>query len=140
VRGVLDSSEARERLSNALVAASAASPTFVFQFADDGGVTVVPFRLLTSDAARSLAAELARWDTGESQLLRLLGRAYSFDARELFWDAANEYRAAFEVAGSCDLLNEAIAASSRAGDDEQVRGLVARRASLSGCTDRFRGR
>jgi hypothetical protein len=140
VRGVLDSSEARERLSNALVAASAASPTFVFQFADDGGVTVVPFRLLTPDAARSLAAELARWDTGESQLLRLLGRAYSFDARELFWDAANEYRAAFEVAGSCDLLNEAIAASSRAGDDEQVRGLVARRASLSGCTDRFRGR
>jgi hypothetical protein len=136
--GVLDSKAARDALATA-GAGAAGSATFIFQFADDRGVTAAPFRALSADAARMLTADLAVWESEQSPLLKSLGRARAFDAHQLFWEAGREYDAAYALTGSCDMLNESLAAHQRAADEAQVRVLSGLRAKFpGGCVDRYR--
>ncbi len=137
-RGVLESTAAKEALGKAVSGGPNAQQLFVLQV-QDKEPTAVPFRVLGTEDTQALNQELALWSQEKNELLRLLGRAYSFDVRQLFWEAAEEYRAAFDLTSSCDLLNEAVAASARAGDEAQERKLIERRPSFpGGCTDRHR--
>jgi hypothetical protein len=136
--GALDSAELKKALAGAIVGQPDTPQTFVLQFADDKGTGAIPFQLLPPTASAGLDNDLAVWDKEKSALLRRLGRAYAFDTRKLFHEAAEEYRAAFELTGSCDMVNEAIAASRRAQDAGQVRQLSARRNDIAGCDDRYR--
>jgi hypothetical protein len=136
--GALDSADLKNALAGAIVGQPDTPQTFILQFADAKGTGAIPFQLLPPTAAAGLDNDLAVWDGEKSVLLRRLGRAYAFDTRMLFQEAAEEYRAAFELTGSCDMVNEAIAASRRAHDAEQVRQLSARRNAIAGCDDRYR--
>ena len=137
-RGLLDSADAKKALGTAVAANPTAQQIYILQF-NDKTATAVPFRVLAPEDARALEGELGLWAQEKNELLRLVGRAYSFDVRRLHWEAAQEYKAAFELTGSCDMLNEAVAAAARAGDDGAVRRLTDRRPKFAGgCADRHR--
>jgi hypothetical protein len=136
--GLLDSPAAREAL-----ASSQSKPDgqqfFILQLDGPTGRTTVPFSVLPLDNTTALKEELKLWDQEKNDLLRFIGRAYSFDQRNLYWEAAREYEEALKLApNSCDLLNEALAANERAVDQEQVRQLKEARSKMPrGCPDRI---
>jgi hypothetical protein len=137
-RGALESAAARQALVSAAAANPSAQQLYILQL-NDKTTTAIPFRVLPPEDARALEGELSLWGKEQSELLRLVGRAYSFHVRQLFWEAAQEYKAALDLTGSCDMLNEAIAAAGRAADDRTVRQLTERRSNFSGgCADRHR--
>lgn len=135
----LDSPELRAAMTNVAPPQPNAPQLLVLQFVDEKGAGAIPFQVLSTQETLALDRDLMKWDQEKVPLLRLLGRAYSFDTRKLFQEASQEYKAAFELTGSCDMLNEAIAASGRAQDAPQVRQLSSRRATIpGGCEDRYR--
>jgi hypothetical protein len=138
--GLLDSVAARQALEDFVSANPNVELNVFLEFKDNSGTTTtVPFRLLSADESQALTAELKSWDQEQNTLLRSIGRAYSFDSRNLYWEAAREYEEALmEAPRSCDLLNEALAANQRAVDQEHVRQLKeARSKILGGCPDRI---
>jgi hypothetical protein len=134
--GSLDSPLARQALKNLLQGKPDAQLLLALRFAQSESFS---FFLISVQQAHALEDELKFWDRQQNDLLRFIGRAYSFDQRNLYWEAAREYEEALKLApSSCDLLNEAIAANERARDQEHARQLKeARSKILGGCPDRI---
>jgi hypothetical protein len=100
----------------------------------------VPFSLLSPEEDKNLNNELEIWKQAENELLRAVGRAYSFASRGLFWDAAHEYEEALKLAPhSCDLVKEAMAVEEQANHWDRVQELDATlKSTPGGCPDRNR--
>jgi len=82
-----------------------------------GNESRVMFSLLSPASEKTLAAELAYWDTQAKGLMRHVGRAYAFSHYFLFVEAAAEYDAALlEAPRSRDLLEKAVQANHKTGN------------------------
>jgi hypothetical protein len=134
--GSLDSPLARQALKNLLQGKPDAPLLLTLRFAESESFS---FSLISAQQAQALEDELKFWDEEHNDLLRFIGRAYSFDQRNLYWEAAREYEEALKLApNSCDLLNEALAANERARDKEHARQLKEVRSKMrGGCPDRI---
>lgn len=118
--GALDSPDARQ----ALLAYRDSSLNLQWSTAEAGGR--VGFSVLSAAEEQSLNQELASWDRDTNVLMRLIGRAYSFDKRKLYCEAAQEDEAALKLAPDyCDLLERTKLAEEKANNTPRVRQLTA---------------
>jgi hypothetical protein len=86
----------------------------------------VSFKVISEEGEKSLAQALASADRNESLLMRYVLRAYAFDRRMMFNDAANEYDAALALSPkSTDLIVADIQAQRRAGNKAKELQLIA---------------
>jgi len=73
-----------------------------------GSSNDIPFTLLSEDDEKKLDQELQSWAQVTDSVLARVGRAYSFQSRKLYWEAAQEYEQALKLAPqSCQLLRDA---------------------------------
>ncbi|MBV9300965.1 MAG: hypothetical protein JOY62_00230 [Acidobacteriaceae bacterium] len=131
--GKLDSPEARRALGASQEQSHTNPYSLILQWSTDQAGGRVPFTVISAAEEKNLAQELAFWDRQRNDLLRLIGRAYSFDKRKLYWEAAQESEAALKLAPeSCPLLQAAAAAEENAGNMARVRELRAAIENLPG--------
>lgn len=113
--GQLDSAEAREALMKCRAAKSGDRMELHWQ--GPGSSDDIPFTLLSEDDEQNLAQELETWAQLTDPVLARVGRAYSFQSRKLYWEAAQEYQQAIKHAPkSCQLLRDARNAADDASD------------------------
>jgi hypothetical protein len=92
---------------------------------------VIRFGVLSRESENALNEELEIWRNDRNELRSVIGRAYSYDSRQLYWEAARDYELAHDLApGSCNLLDLAIQAHQMAGDLEKVAQLQEQRSHL----------
>jgi hypothetical protein len=86
----------------------------------------VSFQVISAESEQSLAKELAAAEREESPLMRYVLRAYAFNRRMMFNDAAIEYDTALSLAPkSTDLIIADIQAQRRIGNTTREEELIA---------------
>lgn len=114
--GVLDSDDARKKLIS--YQTGGGQQEMSLSMTDpDGNELRVTFTLLPLTAEQEFDHELSLWEEETNDLVRCVGRTYTFNRYHMFFEVTQEYEAALAIAPkSMDLLQAAIAAHHRIGN------------------------